>query len=162
MSGASIIAVLIFGLLLMALEVLVIPGFGVAGILGLVAMAAGVGSAFAYLGPLWGSVATVGSLVGAGLLIFVAPRTKAGRRMILEQSQGDAIAPTEGGVSIGDLARAVTPLRPSGAARFGDVDRDVVTSGEYIEQGTLVRVIEIEGVRVVVEAFGQDDGETSV
>ncbi len=48
---------------------------------------------------------------------------------------------------------SVTPLRPSGTAEF-DGDRiDVVTLGELIAQDTRVKVIEVEGNRVVVKAL---------
>jgi membrane-bound serine protease (ClpP class) len=45
-------------------------------------------------------------------------------------------------------------LRPAGIVLFGDERRDVVTTGEFIEAHTRVRVVAVEGNRVVVERVG--------
>ena len=54
MTTAVIIVVLVLGLVLIFTEVAVIPGFGVAGALGLLALAAGAIAAWTELGPIWG------------------------------------------------------------------------------------------------------------
>jgi membrane-bound serine protease (ClpP class) len=41
-------------------------------------------------------------------------------------------------------------LRLSGKARFGEETLDVVSRTEYIDRGTPVRVVEVEGIRIVV------------
>lgn len=58
-------------------------------------------------------------------------------------AHGPRIAPGLAGV-------ASTDLRPSGKARFGERLVDVVSSGDFIEAKTPIRVIEVEGARVVV------------
>ena len=45
---------------------------------------------------------------------------------------------------------AETELRPSGIARLNGRRSDVVADGEFIPQGTRVRVIEVSGNRIVV------------
>ena len=52
---------------------------------------------------------------------------------------------------LGAIGMAVTPLRPAGKARFGDEFVDVVAEGRYVEAGTRVQVIEIEGNRIAVK-----------
>jgi len=51
---------------------------------------------------------------------------------------------------IGQLGRAESDLRPAGIARFGDTRVDVVSEGGYVSAGTEVRVLEVEGGRIVV------------
>ena len=46
---------------------------------------------------------------------------------------------------------AITPLRPAGTVRINQTRVDAVSSGAYIERDTPVRVIQVEGARVVVE-----------
>ena len=58
----------------------------------------------------------------------------------------------ESAVQIGSLGRAETPLRPIGRARFGDAFLDVVCEGDYIPKGASIRVLEIQGHKVIVEA----------
>lgn len=53
---------------------------------------------------------------------------------------------------IGQVGRALTPLRPSGSALIGDMRINVVSQGKFVEAGTLLKVIHVEGPRVVVEA----------
>ena len=54
------------------------------------------------------------------------------------------------GVDVGDWGVAVSPFRPAGKARFGDRYLDVLTDGDFVERGRQVRIIELQGNRVVV------------
>ncbi|HXS25135.1 MAG TPA: NfeD family protein, partial [Gemmatimonadales bacterium] len=51
---------------------------------------------------------------------------------------------------VGRRGIALTDLRPSGTAGFGDERVDVVTEGEYLRQGTAVEVVRSDGYRHVV------------
>jgi len=53
---------------------------------------------------------------------------------------------------MGKTGIVTTLCRPAGNVDFDGVRLDVVSDGEYIETGTLVEVIEIEGNRIVVKA----------
>jgi len=53
-------------------------------------------------------------------------------------------------LSVGESGTALSVLRPSGNARFGEEIVDVITRGEYIEPSSPIRVLAIEGSRVVV------------
>jgi len=52
---------------------------------------------------------------------------------------------------LGAIGVAVTTLRPSGKAQFGDEFLDVIAEGDYVNPGSRVQVIEIEGNRIVVK-----------
>ena len=52
---------------------------------------------------------------------------------------------------LGQSGKAITPLRPSGAAMIGAERIDVVTEGKFVDANTAVKVIHVEGSRVVVE-----------
>jgi membrane-bound serine protease (ClpP class) len=51
------------------------------------------------------------------------------------------------------LCLAFTTLRPGGTAEFDEKRVDVVADSEYITQGTKIKVIRVEGIKVVVTAF---------
>jgi membrane-bound serine protease (ClpP class) len=53
-------------------------------------------------------------------------------------------------LSVGESGVALSILRPSGNARFGDAIVDVITRGEFIEPSSPIRVLAIEGSRIVV------------
>lgn len=150
MSAPAIVAVLVVGLLLLLVEIAVVPGFGVAGVLGLLALVAGASAAWSELGPFWGAVAGFVSLICAGAMLYIVPKSKAGQRMILQHNQADAVSQRDRSALIGRRGITVTPLRPSGRARFGQDEVDVETEGEYVEPDREVEVMSVEGARVVV------------
>jgi membrane-bound serine protease (ClpP class) len=156
---------LLFGLgvLLLAVEVFVFPGFGVIGGLGVVSLLAGL--ALSLLGP--GSTASVivnvltrvlGSLLAAMLaalaLLRVLPRTPFGRKLVLETGmtadQGYVSAPEDEVKLLGLSGIALSPLHPSGLALIEGRRIDVISEGEYIDSGEPIIVFRVDGNRVVV------------
>jgi membrane-bound serine protease (ClpP class) len=67
------------------------------------------------------------------------------------REQGFVTAPARPEL-VGRLGLALTDLRPSGTAAFGDERLDVVTEGEYVSQGTTIEVTRSDGYRHVVRA----------
>ncbi len=145
-----VVFLLLAGLLLLALET-VLPGL-VAGILGVCCMIAGVVVAYAQLGVPAGNVTLVivaAILVcGAALWIRFFPRSWMGRRFVSEGEVGDIRA--ERPDLLHATGTALTTLRPSGMALINGQRIDVVTEGSMVERGSPIRVIAIEGMRVVV------------
>ncbi|MCA9531348.1 MAG: hypothetical protein KC543_14565 [Myxococcales bacterium] len=161
MTPVAIVILLVVGLTLLGLELFVIPGFGVTGVLGLAAL--GVGTALAYtdLGPVWGMLSGLLSLAIVVAAVIIIPRTRVGRRMVFEQSSRDVRAYPTHAVSEGQRGVTVTPLRPTGVARFGAQEVDVVSDGEYIDLGVWVLVVRLEGARVVVEPEAEQTSESA-
>jgi membrane-bound serine protease (ClpP class) len=56
-----------------------------------------------------------------------------------------------GVITVGLAGIALTELRPSGMARFGEHNVDVVSVGPFIEKGDKVQVVEVRGNRIVVD-----------
>jgi membrane-bound serine protease (ClpP class) len=145
-----IVTVLVIGLLLLFTEVAIVPGFGVAGILGVLALGAGAVAAWTELGPFWGVVTGVVSVVMAVVMLFWLPKSRAGRQMVLEHSFAEAVSQEDRSALIGRRGITMTPLRPIGRVRFGRDEVDVMTEGEYIDSDREVEVMTVEGPRVVV------------
>ncbi|HEV3051308.1 MAG TPA: NfeD family protein [Longimicrobium sp.] len=148
------------GLLFMAVEVFLIPGHGVAALLGLLAVVAGI--VLSILGPVPG-VADVGIAVGVIVssltLMGVAAwglysRMRAGDPLLggmLRRDEGYVAAlprPELEGVD----GIALTDLRPAGRAEVAGEQLDVVSDAGWITAGTPVRVLRSEGYRHVVRA----------
>ena len=152
MTGAAVILLLVLGVVLLAAEILVIPGFGLIGLLGIASTLGAGALAFTQLGTLWGVAALGGGLAVSGLMAWFLPRTTAGRQMVLSEDQrGMRAADRTLALLAGLEGEAVTPLRPSGSARLDGRVVDVITDGIYVEAGARVRVAKVEGSRVVVE-----------
>lgn len=147
-----VIGLLSLGYILLLIEVFV-PG-GVLGILGVLSVAYGCALAFD-LGTAWG-LASVGlSVVLTAVAVRVIVRSRMARKLVLDvPGIKDWKAVAEGLVALaGQSGRTLTPLRPSGIADIGDLRVDVVADSEFLEAGVEVRVCEVEGNRVVVEAI---------
>lgn len=152
MTTLTIIAALVLGLVLLFVEVAIVPGFGVAGILGVLSLGAGAIAAWAELGPLWGGVTGGASLLTAIVMLVWLPKSRAGRKMILQHNQAESTSQEDRSALLGRRGLTATPLRPTGRVRFGADEVDVVTDGEYIESNQEVEVSFVEGGRIVVRS----------
>lgn len=151
------------GIALLLVEVFVIPGFGLAGILGIVALLAalvmsvvGSGATPEFLMLAAGRilVSLLAALVAAFLLLRFMPRTRVGRRLILDTGLGTGAAhgsaPEQDARWLGKRGHATSPLRPAGIADIEGARVDVVSEGDLIEPGTPVEVTRVDGNRIVV------------
>lgn len=154
--GAWPILLLAGGVVLLLLEIFVIPGFGVTGGLGIMAIL--VALVIAAPNPLTAVWSVLIALAIASAVIYFTLKNKKTRqvwnRLILRQKLDRAGGYDSADISLsrfaGKQGRALTVLRPAGAAEIEGEKVDVVTDGEFIEAGTPIEVIRIEGVRVVV------------
>ncbi|MGK3987134.1 NfeD family protein [Sorangium sp. So ce136] len=147
-----VVLLLVVGLVLLAIEVFVIPGVGLVGLLGGAAVVGAVAVAWTTLGAAHGLLALGAGVCAAGLLFWAFARTRAGQKMVLLETQRSGRGPDARLAALaGKEGRALTPLRPAGTVEIDDRAVDVVTDGLYVEAGTPVRVSSVEGNRVVVE-----------
>ena len=150
--NALIIVLLLTGFVLLAVELVVIPGFGVAGILGALALLAGSILSFRQFGALWGSAAVVGTIVLCIVAVIVVGKSRVGKSLALKRSaKSKAAVPEELETWVGREGVSESMLRPSGSALFGDERMTVLTEGQFLEKGTRIRVSRVEGGKLVVE-----------
>jgi membrane-bound serine protease (ClpP class) len=163
---ASIIEILLFlvGLALLLLEIFVIPGFGVAGISGIILIIVSLFLSMLGADPFldFNAVSfaiiklTVGFLAALILIFVVArflPKSNFFKKFILaEEEKADAGYTSRSNLSdlLGVEGVALTTLRPAGTADFSGRRVDVVADSEYIEHGKPIIVTAVEGMRVVV------------
>ena len=151
------------GVILLGAEIFIIPGFGVAGVCGILALAAGLGMALVGAGATtpvivaaFGRVAIsiLLALAGGLALLRLLPRIPLGRRLVLESEMGadrGYISPPESDQrQLGRTGIAVSPLRPAGVAEIDGSRVDVVSDGSFIDAGAAIEVTRVEGNRVVV------------
>jgi membrane-bound serine protease (ClpP class) len=157
MTDVVIVAgLVVLGLLLLGVELFVIPGFGLVGILGILSVLGAGAVAYLRLSPRAGGIAFAAGLALVGLMFWLLPRTRAARSMVLTAHHAGG-APDPGLRALrGQAGVALTPLRPAGSVEIAGRAVDVVTDGEFIAAGTRVRVTQVEGVRVVVHADGAE------
>jgi len=161
----------VLGLILILLEVFVLPGFGVAGVVGILLMLAAIVlvtlDKIPENGTQWIDVGKklavyVFALIGAGVISFLIarflPKVPVANRMVLAPTADrEAVDPTimpgaaQAAALLGAIGVTSTVLRPAGTVQFGEEFVDVVSDGGFIPAGTRVQVIEVEGTRIVVK-----------
>lgn len=163
-SGAgSWLEVLLFilGMGLLILEVFV-PGFGIFGIAGILSMLT---SFYFVLGGNvsalnWLAVSIVAALTIFALLIKYLPSNPAWNLFVLkdkqENSEGYSVTPDMTQYT-GKAGVAVTTLRPAGIALIEGVRVDVVTFGDYIDAGTNIVVVRVEGSKIFVKTQQKEE-----
>lgn len=151
-------ALLVAGIVLITLEVF-LPG-GIVGSIGAIALVAAAGVA------LWAFPGFIGVLASAGAVLFtvtaivlwlkVFPHTRIGRALTVATDLQTAHGETKAlETLVGQTGQTVNTLRPAGFATIGGRRIDVVTYGEALPAGCPVRVVLVEGNRVVVEAVAE-------
>ncbi|MEE3153300.1 MAG: NfeD family protein [Candidatus Neomarinimicrobiota bacterium] len=151
------------GLALILLEVLVIPGFGIAGLGGIGLMIYGlyllllpdipVGEEV--LGQAMDGflIGLVGAVIGLVLLVKLMIKTKFWEQLTAPDTQKkeDGYSNTPGWESLqGETGIADTDLHPSGWVRVKDQRIFVVSEGEFIEEGKEIKILSVDGNRVLV------------
>lgn len=146
-----IITLILVGLVLIFAEILLIPGVGIAGILGLLSMGGSCYYAFVEFGNMTGAVVTAANaLLIAGLTIWVL-RAKTWKRMTLNTNiDAKAVVP-EAVVEVGQEGRTVTRLAPMGAARFENNVLEVTSYQGIIDSGVDIKVVAVDGTKVYVD-----------
>lgn len=163
---------LVLGVILFFVEIIFFPGTWVAGLAGLgflitsvvlvlrdvsPTMPGGLEFAPSLDGLQRALILVVGSALVALIVPLVAsryvlPRMPAGFSPMLQSGLADAVAPPETTISlrIGDLGVAVSMLKPTGKARFGDQVIEVHSLQGFVDPGAQVKVIQVEGGRISV------------
>jgi len=156
--GPEILVPLLFvilGLVLIAVEVWLIPGFNIIGIGGAIMIVFGIAYAFMEHGISGGILATAVTLVAGGLLLYLLYKSGAWKRFVFHTQLHSSLESEEDqrkdAPVLGQLGTAITPLRPSGVVRLETGDRiEVTTEGQFIASGSRVRVVATDRRRYFV------------
>lgn len=162
LAGLEEIILLVAGLVALGIEVFVIPGFGIAGILAILLIGASVFMALIGNLPTWGDVARASGVLMTAALIVVASMYTFFRflpssnrlggiflRTVMAKATGYISEPVRAEL-VGAEGIAATDLHPSGTMLLGGERVDVVSETGFVPQGARVRVVRSEGYRVVV------------
>lgn len=145
-----IITLILVGLVLIFAEILLVPGVGVAGILGLLSMGGSCFYAFTEFGETTGAIVTaVNAVLVAALTVYVL-RAKTWKKMSLETNITSKAVETAV-LALGDTGRTLTRLAPMGSVRFGDNVVEVKALEGMIDPDTTVEVVLIEDGKIYVK-----------
>lgn len=151
MSIFLIATLILFGLLLIILEILIIPGI-VVGLLGAVFVVLGLAGIWTEYGSTAGWIATLLTAGLSALSIWSALRTGFWRRFSLQDKlEGKANVIEPDAVHAGDRGHAVSSLRPMGTVRVnGQRFEGASESGQIIPPNFPIEVVRIDGGKLIV------------
>jgi len=180
LAGWEEMALFMLGLVAVAVEVFIIPGFGIAGVIGIALIAASLIMSMVGL-PLSTSwevgdlglatttvvIALFVTGIASIIIIRYLPGSSIGQWLVLETTLGGsstgALPAVDEPSTPGTMDNrdhldaegvALTDLRPSGKMQVGDNVLDVVSRDQWIERGTPIKVVSVEGIRIVVIEVG--------
>ena len=169
LAGLEDVLIVGAGLVLLGIEAFVVPGFGIFGVAGVVAILTGLymsllgniptmpdftraawvltSSMLLLIGSAWALIRTLPSssrLAESGIFLLAKTTSAIGYESAEVRSD-----------LVGKYGTAITDLRPAGTALIGDERIDVVSESEWISAGTSVKVLSAEGYRHIVRSIAE-------
>lgn len=157
LSNLHVVLCFIVGTALLITEVF-LPGFGGAGIAGVVLEAAAIAMAWFSMGPVAALVVTIVALAVLAVTISFSlhsiAKGKLNSKLVLreqEKAEEGYVPSDDTGVFVGKEGVVTSSLRPTGMADIDGVKLNVMSAGDYIEKGTRVKITSAQGSKIVVE-----------
>jgi len=144
----------LLGMGLILVEVF-LPGFGLPGISGIALVGVGTIMAAMHFGTLTAVLLVIIAVLAvlvSWLLRSAAKGDVAKSKLFLHQKE-ELREQQDMQVLVGHEGRTLSVLRPSGIGDFDGVRLNVVTEGEFIENGVAIRIARVEGGKIVVKAI---------
>lgn len=164
--GLEEVLLALTGLMLILVEVFIIPGFGIIGGLGILALGAALVLSLVGAGATFGALLYATGQIGfsLGIAIFLGivflkflPKMPFGRAFVLDSildgKAGFLSEPPADLTLLEQVGVAHSTLRPAGIAEINGHRIDVISEGEFIEAGTPIKVVRVDGNRVVVDTI---------
>ena len=151
MSLTGIIIILLIALLLIFLEIFVLPGINVAGILGLLLMIAGIYLGYRQIGAPTAHYILATTLILGTLIMFFGLRSSTWRKVALDTAIESKVADdVSENVKVGDRGTALTRLGPIGTVLINGMTFEA-KSANIIDAKTEIEVMEIDGNEIIVK-----------
>ncbi|MDI9420498.1 MAG: nodulation protein NfeD [Firmicutes bacterium] len=155
LAGMEVVVLFVLGILMLIAEIFIIPGFGIVGLLGLISILASIFLSFDNFTAALTSLAITLAVTVVIIVILWKRFTKsrAWSRFVLltreEKSKGYQGVRDYSDL-VGKTGVTLSVLRPAGIVKIGDQRYDVVSDGDFIANNTMVKVVHVEGNRIVV------------
>ncbi len=147
-----VVTLILIGLAFLLLEILVIPGTGVAGIVGFIVLGIGVWQGYSYYGDTTGHWILGGTILGTVAVLAYSLRAKTWRRVALNSEIDSRVnLIDEVNLKRGDEGKTVSRLAPSGKAMFNNEFCEVHTFGAFIDPGKAIIIEKIEDHKIFVK-----------
>ena len=151
MSAFLVILLIVIGMALIVVEVVVLPGITVAGIAGVILIAAGVFVSFSAFGDTVGIISLIGSSLLFIVFLIYDLRAKTWNRLSLKSEIEGKVNLVDKDIQVGDTAVTVSRLAPIGKILIHDTIMEAKSILGLIDENKAVKVLEISGNSIVVQ-----------
>ncbi len=143
---------IVLGLLFLVLEILVIPGVGIAGVIGFILIAVGVWQTYAVYGMLAGHLVLAGTFLLTVLTLVLSLRGRTWKRLMLSTNIDSKVNVVDAQkIKVGDEGKTVSRLAPMGKALINGEFFEVRTNGDFIDQQTTIEVEKVDHNKIYVK-----------
>ena len=151
-----IIILILIGILMLLIEILVIPGTGVAGIIGFGLMVAGIWVAYTNEGVREGHI-TLAITLGVSIVgLLLALRSKTWNKAMLHTVVDGKVKTIDSELlKVGDQGKTVSRCAPMGKAVFNDKFYEVSAYSDFIDQEKDIEVMKISGNKIFIKPINQ-------
>jgi len=151
MSWLIILILILGGLGLLILELLVIPGTTIVGIVGFVLISVGVWQGYAQYGSASGTLILLGALIVSIGSFYFSLRSNTWNKAKLDKSIDSKVNTEAQELSVGDEGMTTSRLNPMGKAFINNAFYEVSTHGEFVDNDKKIKILSIDGNKVLVE-----------
>ena len=149
-----ILTIILLGLVLVFLEIFLIPGTTLFGIVGGVALVIGVLLVYSTYGSKWGNITALTTGVAVIISVVVGFKVIQSNKLAMKAEITGKVNEIEKNLyNIGDKGIAVSELRPNGKGMFNGNKIDIYSNGEYIQRDTAVEIIKITNDKIFVKTI---------
>lgn len=148
-----IITLVFFGLFLLAVELLIVPGFGIPGILGLLSIIGAAILAFLEFGQGTGIIVLSSIILTTAVTTWLILRSKTWKNISLSKSITHRVGESADqiGMSSGMTGNTLSRINPMGKAKINGIEIEVTSLGKLIDARRRVEVISVDGNKVFVK-----------
>ncbi|MCX2743420.1 hypothetical protein OO013_06055 [Mangrovivirga sp. M17] len=149
-----VLVLILLGFLLIAAEIIFIPGTTIVGFLGLGVVVTGIVIAYLDHGDTAGNIILGSSIIIFSGMVFLAFKLKVWQKFSVSSSvSGKIRSDADIKLKVGQVGTTVSALRPSGEAEFEGERYEVYSAGQFLDSGKTIEIISIEkgGRKVMVK-----------
>ncbi len=149
-----VIGLIIFGLALIVIEVVFIPGTTIVGILGCIFGIAALYLGFEYFGNTVGAIISVVSLILGITVVVISLKNGVWEKFSLKTTmEGKVNGEIIVSAKVGDIGKAISTIKPIGNGLFDEKIMEVRSSGDYIPADTKIQISKIVDSKIFVESI---------
>ena len=149
MNTTLLIIVLLLGVVLLALEIVALPG-GIAGAFGVGLIAFGVWQTYALFGSKTGTIVLLCAIALCVLMLIWFMKTKTWKRFSLNEESDSKVNQLEPAVKVGTKGVTISRLAPTGKALIDGQTMEVHAVNKFIDPDRPIEVVSLEGYRIDV------------